>query len=431
MSYPDWFVAWADERLWIHTLVALTLLLFAVWFSNFVTKQVLMRAVHRMLAATALGQDPAVGLDKVITRLAHVVPALVLSAGINAVPDLSETAVIVVRNVCSAYIVLTVALAIGALLNSINGIYNRCPMARDKPIKGYLQVIQIVVFALAAILIVASLLDRSPLILLSGLGAMAAVLMLVFQDTLLSLVASVQISSGDMVRVGDWIEMPQLNADGNVIDIALHTVRVQNWDRTITTIPTKRLISESFKNWRGMTESGGRRIKRSLLLDQTSVHFLTEKEITRLHRFAELDDYLNDKARELQAWNKRLIEQGKDPINSRRVTNLGTFRVYAYHYLLNHPGINQNMTILVRQQQPGATGLPLELWCFTSDVSWGPHENVQSDIFDHILAILPEFGLRVFQEPSGLDVRLALESSLSVGGADGGNGGVSASLEQQ
>src|SRR5690606_22426695 len=285
-------------------------------------KQVLMRAVHRMLAATALGQDPAVGLDKVITRLAHVVPALVLSAGINAVPDLSETAVIVVRNVCSAYIVLTVALAIGALLNSINGIYNRCPMARDKPIKGYLQVIQIVVFALAAILIVASLLDRSPLILLSGLGAMAAVLMLVFQDTLLSLVASVQISSGDMVRVGDWIEMPQLNADGNVIDIALHTVRVQNWDRTITTIPTKRLISESFKNWRGMTESGGRRIKRSLLLDQTRVHFLTEKEITRLHRFAELDDYLNDKARELQAWNKRLIEQGKDPINSRRVTNL-------------------------------------------------------------------------------------------------------------
>ena len=252
---------------------------------------------------------------------------------------------------------------------------------------------------------VAALIDRSPLILLSGLGAMAAVLMLIFQDTLLSLVASVQISSSDIIRVGDWIEMPQLNADGDVIDIALHTVKVQNFDKTITTIPTKRFISDPFKNWRGMQESGGRRIKRCLYLDQTSVRFLSPDEIARLQRFLLLGQYLSSKQSELLSWNTELAEAAQEPANTRRVTNIGTFRAYVELYLRQHRGINQNMTLLVRQLQPTADGLPLELYCFTNTVAWAAYEGYQSDIFDHLLAILPEFGLRVFQHPSGADMR--------------------------
>ncbi|MCY1298875.1 Miniconductance mechanosensitive channel YbdG [compost metagenome] len=229
--------------------------------------------------------------------------------------------------------------------------------------------------------------------------------MLIFQDTLLSLVASVQITSNDIIRVGDWVEMPQLNADGDVIDIALHTVKVQNWDKTITTIPTKRFITDSFKNWRGMQESGGRRIKRSLYLDQNSVHFLANEDIARLHRFRLLDSYLKVKESELLSWNSQLDEASRLPINSRQLTNLGTFRAYVENYLRENIEIRKDMTLLVRQLAPSANGLPLELYCFTATTAWSRYEAIQSDIFDHLLAILPEFGLRVFQHPSGADMR--------------------------
>jgi miniconductance mechanosensitive channel len=390
---------------WAYTLVALLLLLTAAWLSNWITKRILVRGAYRLLRATPVGRNTDLSQHGVIRRLANVVPAVVLSAGVAAVPDLPETLVTVVRNVCGAFVVLTLALAVGASLDLANALYLRRPDAASKPIKGYLQVVKIVIFAVAAILMIAALIDRSPLILLSGLGAMAAVLMLVFQDTLLSLVASVQISSNDMVRVGDWIEMPQLNADGDVIDIALHTVKVQNWDKTITTIPTKRLITESFKNWRGMSESGGRRIQRSLLIDQNSVCFFSSTERERLHRFALLREYLAVKEGEIGAWNARLEAQGRDPVNARRLTNLGSFRAYVECYLRNHPGIHQDMTLLVRQCSPGPDGLPLEIYCFTNTTAWAEYEAIQSDIFDHLLAIIPEFGLRIFQQPSGVDMR--------------------------
>jgi miniconductance mechanosensitive channel len=272
-------------------------------------------------------------------------------------------------------------------------------------VKGYVQVVQIVVYLLAAILMVAALIDRSPLILLSGLGAMAAVLILIFQDTLLSLVASVQISSSDIVRVGDWVEMPQLNADGDVIDIALHTVKIQNFDKTITTVPTKRFISDPFKNWRGMRESGGRRIMRHMLLDQHSLHFLSAEEVESLRRFRLLGEYLAQKEVEIREWNKALEAQGNDPVNSRRITNIGTFRAYVERYLRTHKGVHQDMPLVVRQLTPTSDGLPLEIYCFTNTVVWADYEGIQADIFDHLLAILPEFGLRVFQHPSGADMR--------------------------
>ena len=397
-SSMDWLRAHPE----LQTLVASAALLFAAWLANWVVKRILVRGLYKVLRSSRDAQLQDFGI---IRRLSNIVPALVLSVGVNAVPGLPEAAVTVVRNVCGGFIVLTIALALGALLDIINLMYQRRADAHVHPIKGYLQVIKIAIYAIATILIIATLIDRSPLILLSGLGAMAAVLLLIFQDTILSLVASVQISSNDIIRVGDWIEMPQLNADGDVIDIALHTVKVQNWDKTITNIPTKRFISDSFKNWRGMQESGGRRIKRSLYLDQQSVHFLCTDECERLHRFNLLDDYLTEKRREIDEWNAKLEERGKEPVNTRRITNIGSFRAYVERYLRSHGGIHQSMTLIVRQLSPTADGLPLEIYCFTNTVQWVKYESIQSDIFDHLLAILPEFGLRVFQHPSGADMR--------------------------
>ncbi|MBK3881671.1 mechanosensitive ion channel [Pseudomonas stutzeri] len=397
-TWLDWLRAHPE----LQTLLASATLIFAAWLSNWIVKRILVRGLYRLLRHTRDGELQDFGIIK---RLSNIVPALVLSLGVTTVPGLPEAAVTVVQNVCGGFIVLTIALALGAVLDIINVVYQRRPDARLHPIKGYLQVVKIVIYAIATILIIATLIDRSPLILLSGLGAMAAVLMLIFQDTLLSLVASVQITSNDLIRVGDWVEMPQLNADGDVIDIALHTVKVQNWDKTITSIPTKRFISDSFKNWRGMQESGGRRIKRSLYLDQQSVHFLDADERKRLYRFSLLEDYLVNKRKEIDEWNAKLAERGQDPVNTRRVTNLGTFRAYVERYLRAHPGVHQNMTLMVRQLSPTADGLPLEIYCFTNTVAWTQYEAIQSDIFDHLLAILPEFGLRVFQHPSGGDVR--------------------------
>lgn len=408
----DAAIVWLEHYPQLYTVIALAALILGAWIANFIVKRILIGGLIRVLRATPFGTDDALHNSHVISRLANVVPALILSAGIGVVPGLSDTLVTIVRNVCGAFIILTIALAIANALTLTNTLYERRPKAHLKPIKGYIQVINIVIYSLATILIIATLIDRSPLILLSGLGAMAAVLMLIFQDTLLSLVASVQITSNDIVRVGDWIEMPALSADGDVIDIALHTVKVQNWDKTITTIPTKRLISDPFKNWRGMQESGGRRIKRSILLDQESVHFLDETECTHLRKFRLLKDYLDDKQQEIDDWNRKLQESGNEPVNTRRITNIGTFRAYVLRYLKSHSGIHQNMTCMVRQLSPGADGLPMELYCFTNTIAWAEYEGIQSDIFDHLLAILPEFGLRVYQQPSGHDLRtLRLDSS--------------------
>jgi len=394
---------------WAWPALLLALLLGAAAIANFVTKRILLRGLRRLLAMLASQTGKAGIADmRVIPRLANVVPAMVISSGIGWIPDLSPALVAFVHGACQAWVVLTLALAVSHALDAANELYERRPDARNKPIKGYLQVAKIVVFALAGLSIVATLAGVKLLHLLTGLGAATAVLMLVFQDTLLSLVASVQISGDGRVRIGDWIEMPSQNADGDVIDIALHTVTVQNWDKTVTTIPTKKLISESFKNWRGMQEAGGRRIKRALYLDQSSVRFLEPEERQRLGRFVLLREYLAQKERELAEWNAGRGEDGQLPVNARRITNLGTFRAYVERYLRRHPGVHQDMTLLVRQLQPGADGIPLEIYCFTNDTRWAVYEGIQSDIFDHLLAILPEFGLRVFQQPGGADFRALL-----------------------
>ncbi|WP_024353987.1 mechanosensitive ion channel family protein [Brevundimonas naejangsanensis] len=382
-------------------LIGLCLLALLAFIADFVVRRILTRLILKVVGRAVHDLDTL--LQPVVRSFTRVVPAIIIHQGISGVPHLAPGVVTLIQNVAGAFMIVAVAIGIGAGLDMANAIYARSPRAHRRSIKGYLQVLKIVIYAIATILVIAALIDRSPLLLLSGLGALAAVLMLVFKDTILSLVASVQLNSNDMLRVGDWIEMPQVNADGDVIDIALHTVKVQNWDKTITTIPTWRLISESYRNWRGMQESGGRRIKRALLIDQTSARFLTEDERDRMRRFLLIDDYLADKSAEMADWNAKLVAAGRDPVNMRRSTNIGAFRAYVQNYLENHPGIRQDMTLLVRQLQPTETGLPLEIYAFTATTAWAEYEAIQGDIFDHLLAILPEFGLRLFQSPTGAD----------------------------
>jgi len=390
----------AQQHPWMLSLAAVGALVVATALAHWIARRLLARLAGRLFGGlTGVGEQEHLKL--IARRLAGVVPAVVFARGAVLIPNAPPQVLSVVGNVCTAIVVLSLALAVSAALNLVNDLYQRRPEARHRPIKGYLQVLKIVVFAASLVLMAAALMERSPVLLLSGLGAMAAVLMLVFKDTILALVASVQLTSNDMLRVGDWIEMPQLNVDGDVIDIALHTVKVQNWDKTIATIPTQQLISDSFRNWRGMQESGGRRIMRSLYLDQSSVSFLSEEQHVRLRRFALLTEHFDSKRRELEEWNA----ERRDPVNCRRLTNVGVFRAYVGAYLRNHPGISQEMTLLVRQLQSTPQGLPLQIYAFTNTTQWAVYESIQSDIFDHLIAILPEFDLRVFQAPSGMDLR--------------------------
>jgi miniconductance mechanosensitive channel len=333
-----------------------------------------------------------------------VVPALVVFVGVTFVPGLPEVAVQLMRNVAMGYMVLMLTLALTAMLSAANMIYSATPVAKDRPLKGFVQLVQIVIWIFGGVMIIAAVLDRSPLLLLSGFGAMTAILLLVFKDTILSLVASVQLTAQDMVRVGDWIEMPQFGADGDVVDVQLHTVKVQNWDKTITTIPTHRLITDSFKNWRGMSQSGGRRIKRSIFIDVSSIRFQTQDEVTHFRRFALLKDYIENKTQELADYNENLPTKVDSEVNTRRLTNVGTLRAYAFNYLKNHPRISKDKTLIVRHLSSGPEGLPIEIYCFTNTTEWDVYEGIQSDIFDHMLAIVPEFGLRLFQKPAGSDL---------------------------
>nr|WP_269450744.1 mechanosensitive ion channel domain-containing protein [Stenotrophomonas sp. MMGLT7] len=386
-----------------YDLAAVGLLLVVAWLANWVTKRILLRVLQKVLDRAPWARQDGDGKPlrmSVIRRLANVVPALVIQLGLAWVPDLPAKLVAVVQAGCQVFIVLTVALAISHALNLANEIYERRPDARNRPIKGFLQVIKIIIFVLAGLSMVATLSGVSFGHIVTGLGAIMAVLILVFQDTLLSLVASVQISTDGRVRIGDWIEMPSQNADGTVTDIALHTVTVQNWDMTITTIPTKKLISESFKNWRGMYASGGRRIKRSILLDQHSVRFLSDEEIAHLRQFTTLADYLDGKDKEIAAWNSDMAKRGIKPASELRPTNLGAFRAYVERYLRLDPHIRQDMLLMVRQLQPDANGLPLEIWCFADQTGIVGYEQIQADVIDHLLALLPSFDLHVFQVSS-------------------------------
>ena len=286
-------------------------------------------------------------------------------------------------------------------------IYDTFEISKDKPLKGLMQIVLIVIYCVGLIAIISILLDKSPALLLSGFGAMTAVLMLIFRDTILGFVAGLQIAANNSIRKGDWIVMPQNNADGEVIDIALHTVKIQNWDKTIANIPTHKFTEESFINWRGMVESGGRRMSRNMLFDISSVRRLTDEEIERLGKIDLIADYIKAKTAEIEKWNAKADVSA--PVNMRRLTNIGTFREYTRQYLLHNDLLRHDLPLLVRQMQQTEHGLPLQIYAFTKATDWAAHEAVQSDIFDHLISTAVFFGLRLYQQPGWHDIQLVME----------------------
>ncbi len=396
-----------DKLAEVHPLLppilGLILLVLIAVIVDLIVKRIVISIVRAIAKRSRTSWDDELVKHNVVGRLVQVAPAAIVYTGVGFLPGMPEELEVLTRNVAVGYIILVLTLSTTALMSAVHAIYSMSPAAKHRPLKGFVQLVQIGIWVIAALMIVATILDKSPLLLLSGLGAMTAILLLIFKDTILSFVASVQLAAQDMVRVGDWIEVPQFGADGDVIDVQLHTISVQNWDKTITTIPTHRLISDSFKNWRGMSESGGRRIKRSILFDLSSIRFLTDEEVDRYKRFKLLKQYVIDKSKELADYNAAL-ETGVN-VNQRRMTNIGTFRAYALNYLRNHPRVREDMTLLVRQLDPGSDGLPMQIYCFTNTTAWAEYEGIQGDIFDHLIAIVPEFGLRVFQTPSGADMQ--------------------------
>ena len=399
------FVTGLDDQPILQAGVSLFLLLIAAFTLGRLARFLTLHAVKLLSRRPSLHWLTDFLHNKVFHRLAQMTPSLVVQFSLGLIPVLSDNSKHVIGNIALGFTILFMVLALGALLNALLDIYARTEHARTRSIKGYVQLAKMILYIFGAIIIVATLIDRSPLLLLSGLGAMSAVILLVYKDTLLSFVASVQLTSNDMLRVGDWIEMPQVGADGDVVDITLHTVKIQNFDKTIVSIPTWRLMSESFKNWRGMQQSGGRRIKRALNIDASGVRFLDEQEQLRLTQVHLLSGYVSSKQAELKAWNAAQGEVAELAANQRRMTNLGTFRAYALAYLNAHPDIQPNMTCMVRQMEATAEGVPLEIYCFTRTTAGAEYERIQGDIFDYLLAVLPEFGLSVYQKPSGADLR--------------------------
>lgn len=393
---------------WIEMLIGLALLLLVAGAAHLGSRFWFVRLVGAAVKRTSTTVDDVLFDSRFMSRLALLVPFVLIQIGIGWVPHLGTGAQDLVVRGCGAILALLIARSLSSLLQGLHLLYQRMPQAANRPIKSYIQLAQLFVYCIAAIFVVARLVNQSPWFLVSGLGAAMAIILLIFRDTLLSLVASVQLTNNDLVRVGDWIEMPQFGADGYVVDIALNTVRVQNWDRTVTVVPTHKFLENSFKNWRQMFEGGGRRIKRSIFINMSSVRFLREEEIERFSRFALLAEYMEGKKQELREANAQFEEEPELIVNTRRLTNVGTFRAYVSAYLRKHPMINQDLTFLVRQLAPTAEGLPLEIYVFVSDTRWAVYEGVQADIFDHLLAIAPEFGLMVYQRPSGKDFQQAM-----------------------
>lgn len=383
-------------------LLTLTILLICL-VTYIVLKKILLSIISKIIKRNKLKWDDILLENKLIHRSINIVPGVLfynLTAFYES-PELTK----VLQRIASIYVMLVLAFVVSSLLDSIDDIYRMKPVSNVRPIKGLLQVVKIVVFIVIAIIIIATLLDQSPLILLSSIGALTAVFSFVFKDSILGFIAGIQLTSNDMLRIGDWIEMPKYGADGDVIDITLNTVKVQNWDKTYVTIPAYALISDSFKNWRGMFQFGGRRIKRSIFIDVNSICFCTEEMIDNFKKVHFLKDYVINKEKELEEYNGKNNIDTEQKINGRRMTNIGTFRAYMLNYLANHPGIDQDKTIMVRQLAPGEHGVPMEIYAFTRDTIWATYETVQSDIFDHIYAVAGEFGLRIFQTPSGYDLR--------------------------
>ena len=393
--------SWADD---LTSGIILVVILAIAFLGDAICRHIILTAVARLVKKTKATWDDIVFDRKVLTHVSHLVAPILLYILLPlAISNLGLLSFI--QRICMIYIIAVFLKFISSLLTALFHVYSEKEQFRDRPLKGLLQTVQVILFFIGGIIIVSILIDKSPMVLLTGLGASAAVLMLVFKDSIMGFVSGIQLSANNMLRVGDWIQMPKYGADGTVIEVTLNTVKVRNWDNTITTIPPYALVSDSFQNWRGMQESGGRRIKRSIRIDMNSVKFCTPEMLAKYKKIQLLKDYIEETEKVIEDYNKEHGIDNSILVYGRRQTNLGVFRAYLTNYLKSLPTVNQDLTCMVRQLQPTEQGIPLELYFFSAIKAWVPYEGVQADVFDHVLAIIPEFDLHVFQNPTGEDFR--------------------------
>ena len=391
--------SWTDD---LTSAIILVIILAIAFLGDAICKHVILTTVTRLVKKTKATWDDVVFDRKVMIYLSHLVAPIILYILLPLAISNAGLLTFILR-ICMIYIIAIFLKFISALLSALYHVYSEREQFRDRPLKGLLQTVQVILFFIGGIIIVSILIDKSPMVLLTGLGASAAVLMLVFKDSIMGFVSGIQLSANNMLKVGDWIEMPKYGADGTVIEVTLNTVKVRNWDNTITTIPPYALVSDSFQNWRGMQESGGRRIKRSIRIDMNSVKFCTPEMLAKYRKIQLLKDYIEETEKVVEEYNKEHGIDNSVLVNGRRQTNLGVFRAYLTNYLKSLPAVNQDITCMVRQLQPTEQGIPLELYFFSAIKAWIPYEGVQADVFDHVLAIIPEFDLHVFQNPTGED----------------------------
>ena len=400
MINTQWF-----NNPYVQTFGSILLLIIVVVLAQKLLSMISKRLLSKIISDGGPSAVQYFNNKQFIYWISYALTPLYLYYGVESIPNLDLKITAVTQRILLVILIFIMLRILSSFLKIIDRIYIDLLKHSTKPIKGYLQSLNLIAHLLGVLTAFAILLDKSPWVLLSGLGALTAILLLVFKDSILSLVAGIQITANDLIKVGDWIEMPQFHADGNVIEIALHTVKVQNWDKTITVIPAHQFLENSFKNWRGMQESGGRRIKRSLLIDVKSIRFLDDEDIEKYKKINLLHDYMSSKEKELAISNEKFDENTRSILlNIRQLTNVGTFRNYVSSYLKNNPHIHKDRTFLVRQLAPTPEGLPIEIYVFTNDIRWAYYEEIQSNIFDHLLAIMPEFDLRYFQLPSGHDI---------------------------
>lgn len=385
-------------------ILIITFILLIAYMADFICRRGLVGLIRKVTQRTKATWDDLIFNNKVMNNFCHLIPPVLIYTFLPLVFSPESESLVFFRNLCLIYIIAVTIRFCNIFLITIFELINRKEAFRDRPLKGVLQIIQIGLFFVGSILIISVLIGKSPTHLLAGLGASAAILMLVFKDSIMGLVSGVQLSANDMLRPGDWITMPKYNADGVVTEVTLNTVKVRNFDNTITTIPPYALISDSFQNWRGMSESGGRRIKRSLNIDMTSVRFCNEEMLQKFKRIYLLKDYIEQTEKQVDQYNEAHEIDTSIPVNGLRQTNLGVFRAYLEQYLRQLPATNPDLTHMVRQLQPTEKGIPLEIYFFSKEKNWVPYEKIQADVFDHILAVIPEFGLRVFQNPSSADL---------------------------
>jgi miniconductance mechanosensitive channel len=416
----DWLETWGltgGFGQFLHLIILLAMLFLVGFVLDRITRLIIKVVVYRIVRRTKNPYDDILLEKGVFRRIAHFLPAVViyymLPHIINGVyfvetgpPDqVLKSLIDFAQNITSIYMIAVGASIILTGLSALNEIYNHLDVSGRIPIRGYIQVVQFLVILIAAIWVLSEIFDFQLKGFFTGLGAFMAVLVIVFRDTLLGLMASIQLSVNKMVRIGDWVTIPSRNADGTILDITVNTVKVENWDKTITTMPTYSLVSESVQNWRGMEESNGRRIKRSVNIDLGAVHFCSDQLLDRLENIHLISDYIKSKRKELEELNRKYPNSDLSMANGIRLTNLGIFRKYLELYLTGHPDIQHEMITMVRQLQPTDRGIPIEIYGFSSEKAWEIYENIQSDIFDHVLSVIPEFELRVFQNPTGADFK--------------------------